>query len=48
MKNFTGNRWWEHKNPAYRKACERKAVQELIELKGQYDYFIRKTNEIRQ
>lgn len=43
MKNFTGNRWWEQKNPAYKEACKRKATAELVELKGQYDYFIKKT-----
>jgi len=44
MKNFTGYRWWEQKNPAYREACRRKASRELIELKIGYDYFIKQTN----
>jgi hypothetical protein len=43
MKGFTGFKWWEQENPAYRKACRRQASKELIELKGQYDYFIKKT-----
>ena len=43
MKNFTGNRWWEHKNPSYREACKRQATRELIELKGKYDYFVKQT-----
>lgn len=44
MKNFTGNIWWEQKNPAYREACKRQASRELAELKGQYDYFIKQTS----
>ena len=43
MKNFTGYRYWEQKNPAYREACKRQASKELIELKGEYDYFIKQT-----
>jgi len=43
MNKFNGNRWWKQKNPAYREACRRKASRELIELKGQYDYFIKQT-----
>ena len=43
MKDFTGHRWWEQKNPAYRKACFNKAITETVELKGQYDYFIKQT-----
>jgi len=45
MKNFTGNKWWEHKNPDYKEACKRKAIREMIELKGQYDYFIKQTSK---
>jgi hypothetical protein len=37
MKNFTGYKWWEQKNPSYREACKRQAVRETIELKEQYD-----------
>lgn len=45
MKFFTGYRWWEQKNKAYREACFRKSIQETIELKGKYDYFIKQTNK---
>lgn len=41
MKHFTGDKWWEQTNPAYREACFRKASEELVELKGKYDYFIK-------
>mgnify|MGYP001084878718 CR=1 FL=1 len=44
-KAFTGYRWWEQKNPAYREACFRKSIKETIELKGKYDYFIKQTNK---
>jgi hypothetical protein len=40
---LTGYRWWEQKNPSYREACRRQATNETIELKGQYDYFIKNT-----
>ena len=43
MKNFTGYKHWEQKNPAYREACRRQSSRELTELKGQYDYFIKQT-----
>tara|TARA_R110000737_G_scaffold201389_1_gene220776 strand:+ start:404 stop:544 length:141 start_codon:yes stop_codon:yes gene_type:complete len=43
MKNFTGYKYWEQNNPAYREACRIQAYKELIELKGQYDYFIKQT-----
>jgi hypothetical protein len=43
MKNFTGYKWWEQKNPAYKEACRRQAIKETIKLKGQYDYFIKQT-----
>ena len=42
---MTGHRWWEQKNPAYRKSCFRKAVEETTELKGQFDFFIKQTNK---
>lgn len=45
MKHFTGYRAWEQTNPAYREACKRQASKELLELKGQYDYFIKQTNK---
>ena len=38
-------KWWKQKNPAYRESCFRKAVKYTVELKGQYDYFIKTTNE---
>jgi len=41
---FTGYKWWEHKNPAYREACFRKAVQETTELNRQYVYLIKHIN----
>ena len=44
MKKFTGYKWWEHKNPTYRESSFRKGIQETIELKGQYDYFIKREN----
>lgn len=44
-KKFTGYRWWEQKNPAYRKACFRQASRELIELNKQYTYFIKMTQK---
>lgn len=44
MKSFTGYKWWEQKNPAYREACKQKASEELIELNGKYNYFIKQTN----
>lgn len=47
MKSFTGYRWWEHKNPAYRKSCFRQAAREttihayerdaIIEFLNKYD-----------
>ena len=40
---LTGYRWWEQNNPSYREACRRQSSRELIELKGQYDYFIKQT-----
>lgn len=43
MKNFTGYKWWEHKNPAFKQACFNKALKETVELKKQYDYFIKHT-----
>lgn len=47
MKNFTGYKWWEQKNPSYREACFRQAVKETVELKEQYDYFIeQKTSKV--
>ena len=30
LKWFTGFRWWENSNPAYRDACMRKAREETI------------------
>ncbi len=45
IKGFTGERWWEQKNPAYREACFRKASQELIEMNIGYDYFIKQTTK---
>lgn len=45
IKGFTGKKWWEQKNPAYRKACQRKHFEEMAELKGKYDYFIKITKE---
>lgn len=42
IKNFTGTKWWEQKNPAYRKSCFRKASKELLELKVGYDLLIKK------
>ena len=47
MKNFTCYRWWEQKNPAYREASKRQASVELIEMKIEYDYFIKRTNDNR-
>ena len=44
MNGFTGFRWWDQKNKAYRESCRKKAIQETIELKINYDYFI-KTNK---
>jgi hypothetical protein len=46
IKNFTGYRWWEQKNKLYREDCFKKSLEETIELKGNYDYFIKKTNKI--
>lgn len=43
IKGFTGSKYWEHKNPAYKKACFNKASMELIELKTCYDFFIEET-----
>ena len=40
---FTGTKWWEQTNPAYRESCRKKAIQELIELNKQYNYFIKQT-----
>lgn len=47
MKSFTGYRWWEQKNPAYRKSCFRQAAREttihayerdaIIEFLNKYD-----------
>ena len=45
MNSLTGHRWWEQKNPAYRESCKRQASKDTIELKGQYDYFIKQTNK---
>lgn len=45
IKGFTGKKWWEQKNPAYRKACQIKHFEEMAELKGKYDYFIKRTKE---
>ena len=47
MNNFSGKRWWEQKNPAYRESCFRKSLKESVELKGKYDYFIKLTNDNR-
>ena len=44
---FNSKKWWQQKNPSYREACFRKAVKDTVELKGQYDYFIKITNENR-
>ena len=44
IKNFTGYRWWEQKNKPYRESCFRKSIQETIELKKNYDYFIKQTS----
>ncbi len=43
VKRFTGEKYWEHKNQAYKEACFNKFNDELVELKGQYDYFIKRT-----
>lgn len=43
MKKFTGDKWWDQPNPAYREACRRDHSRELIELKGKFDYFIKYT-----
>tara|TARA_R110002167_G_scaffold290181_4_gene495222 strand:+ start:170 stop:307 length:138 start_codon:yes stop_codon:yes gene_type:complete len=45
MGDFTGFRWWDQKNPAYRESCKKQASRETIELKSNYDYFITKTNQ---
>ena len=47
MNNFTGNKWWEHKNPSYRESCKRQAIRELIVLKSNYDYFIKRTSKAK-
>ncbi len=38
---FTGHKWWEHKNTSYREACFRKAIQETRELNSQYVYLMK-------
>jgi hypothetical protein len=43
MNNFSGYRWWEQKSEPYRESCRKKAIQETVELKGKFDYFIKKT-----
>ncbi len=45
MKGFTGDKYWEHKNPAYRESCFRKHCNELVILKGKYDFFIKETSK---
>ena len=47
MNNFTGNKWWEQKNPSYRESCKKQAIRELIISKGQYDYFIKRTSKVK-
>ena len=47
LKHFTGNKWWEQTNPAYRQACFNKNLDEMVTLKGKYDYFIKLTTEIK-
>ena len=47
VKGFSGYRWWEQKNPSFRDACRRKASEELIEMKVEYDYFIKKTSKLK-
>lgn len=44
MKGFTGYRWWEQTNPAYREACFRQAVRETLQDKISYDFFIKHTS----
>ena len=43
IKSFSGTKWWEYKNPAYRGPCFRKVSKELVELKVGYDLFIKKS-----
>ena len=46
--NFTGYKWWQQKNEPYKECCFKKAVQETVDLKCKYDYFIKQTNEKRK
>lgn len=45
MKAFSGHKWWEQKNPAYREACFRQAVRETIKINKNYNYFIKQTKK---
>lgn len=43
LKEFSGFKWWEQNNPAYREACKRQASRELIELNIGYEFYIKNT-----
>lgn len=45
FKTFKNDDYRNQLNPAYKKACFRRFSNELIELKGKYDYFIQQTNK---
>tara|TARA_R110000850_G_C9903842_1_gene460027 strand:+ start:471 stop:749 length:279 start_codon:yes stop_codon:yes gene_type:complete len=46
MKNFTGFRWWDQNNPAYKESCKKQAIKETIINTIEYNYFIKKNNKM--
>lgn len=45
MELISGHRWWEHKNPAYRKSCFRQAVKETTIHAFERDAIIQYENQ---